>query len=151
MTEGATHHGIRRAREEVAAAALLLEHGYTAQAVSRAFHGAFHAAEAALLVLGETRAGHSDVVSAFVRRVVRERALDPVAGQLVRSLFNRAVLADHGYEAVPRDEADAAVDDARVVVAEVEKWLQDPMRSTVADPAQRATRLPARPPRRRPR
>ena len=69
VSDGLTHDGIRRARDEVAAAALLLEHGFHAPAVSRAFHGAFHAAESALLVLGETRADYSDVVSAFVRRV----------------------------------------------------------------------------------
>lgn len=143
-----THDGIRRAREEVAAAALLLEHGFTTQAVSRAFHAAFHAAEAALLVLGETRADYSDVVSAFVRRVVRERALDADAGRLLRSLFNRAMLADHGYEPVPVDEAATAVEDARTVVTEVEKWLQDPHRSSIAAPGSVATRQPARPPRR---
>lgn len=149
MSDGSTHDGMRRARDEIAAAALLLEHGFTAQAVSRAFHAAYHAAESALLVLGETRGGHSDVVSAFVRRVVRERALDPVAGRLLRSLFNRAVLADQSYAPVPCAEAETAVDDARTVVAEVEKWLQDPARSAGPEPGRDAGRLPARPPRRR--
>ena len=81
-------------------------------ALSRSFHAAFFAAEAALLVLGETRAQHSDVVSAFVRRVVRERALDPRAGRLLRSLFNRYWLADHTYEETPQAEAESAVADA---------------------------------------
>ena len=65
-------------------------------AVSRAFHAAFFAAETALLVLGETRAQHSDVVSAFTRRVVRERNLDPRAGRLLRALSNRLVGILHG-------------------------------------------------------
>ena len=141
------HSGIARAREEIDAATLLLDNGFTTQALSRAFHGAYHAAETALLVLGETRGDFSDVVSAFVRRVVRERALDPESGRLLRSLFNQSLLADHGYEPVPATEAGAAIAAATTVVVEVEKWLADPGRSA----ARRgdATPMPAKPPRRR--
>lgn len=142
------HSGMQRAREEIDAATLLLDNGFTTQALSRAFHAAYHAAETALLVLGETRGDFSDVVSAFVRRVVRERALDPEAGRLLRALFNQALLADHGYEPVPAEQATAAVMNASTVVAEVEKWLADPDRSSPHDSA--ATRMPAKPPRRRP-
>lgn len=143
-----TQTGIARARTELAAAALLSEHGFAAAAVSRAFHAAFFAAETALLVLGETRAQHSDVVSAFVRRVVRERALDPHAGRLLRSLFNRYWLADHSYEETPDAEAASALEDARYVVEAVVEWLAEPARSGPPDPGSTATRLPARPARR---
>ncbi|AEA28755.1 HEPN domain protein [Pseudonocardia dioxanivorans CB1190] len=139
---------MQRAHEEIDAATLLLDNGFTTQALSRAFHAAYHAAETALLVLGETRGDYSDVVSAFVRRVVRERALDPEAGRLLRALFNQTLLADHGYEPVPADEATRAVANACTVVAEVEKWLADPGRSAAR--RGEATRLPAKPPRRRP-
>lgn len=143
-----TQTGIARARTELAAARLLTENGFAAAAVSRAFHAAFFAAETALLVLGETRAQHSDVVSAFVRRVVRERALDPHAGRLLRSLFNRCWLADHSYEETPDAEAVAALDDAQYVLTAVVDWLAAPARSSPPDPGGTATRLPARPPRR---
>ncbi|RZT89218.1 uncharacterized protein (UPF0332 family) [Pseudonocardia sediminis] len=141
--------GIARARQELAAARLLTENGFTAAAVSRAFHAAFYAAETALLVLGETRAQHSDVVSAFVRRVVRERALEPQAGRLLRSLFNRYWLADHSYETTPDAEAVAALTDATFVVDAVVDWLAAPERSSppaVGNGA--ATRMPAKPSRR---
>ena len=143
-----TQTGIARARTELAAARLLSENGFAAAAVSRAFHAAFYAAETALLVLGETRTKHSDVVSAFVRRVVRERALDPRAGQLLRSLFNRYWLADHSYETTPDDEAAAALQDATFVVEAVVAWLAEPERSSPPDPGNGATRKPARPARR---
>jgi uncharacterized protein (UPF0332 family) len=139
--------GIARARQELGAARLLRDGGYPAQAVSRAFHAACFAAEAALGALGETRDRPSDVVSAFVRRVVRERAMDPVSGRLLRSLFNRAALADRTFAAVPGDEADAALADAELVVAKVGEWLDDPARSTPGEGG--ATRLPARPAKRR--
>jgi hypothetical protein len=60
-----------RADEELAAARLLANGGFAAQAVSRAYYGAFYAAEAVLLELGETRSKHSGVVAAFVRLVVQ--------------------------------------------------------------------------------
>ena len=142
-----TRPGMARARSELAAARLLAEHEFTAAAVSRSFHAAFYAAETALLVLGETRAQHSDVVSAFVRRVVRERALDPQAGRLLRSLFNRHWLADHSYETTPDSEAKSALEDATYVVEAVVDWLAEPA-SNPPDPTDGAGRVPSRPPRR---
>ncbi|MFC5996098.1 hypothetical protein ACFQE5_17980 [Pseudonocardia hispaniensis] len=141
--------GIARARAEVAAAALLRDHGFGAQAVSRSFDAAFHAAETALFVLGETRSEHSDVISAVVRRLVRERALDPRAARLLRSLFNRATLADRCYDPVPPAEAAAAVEDAACAVHLIAEWIDDPDRSAVRGLGRDATRLPVRPARRR--
>lgn len=145
----ASRPGIARARTELEAARLLATHGFADAAVSRAFHAAFRAAETALLVLGETRAEHSDVVSAFVRRVVRERSLDPRAGRLLRSLFNRRGLADHSDVPAPATEARSAVDDAGYVIDAVARWLAEPALSGPPDPGNGAVRHPARPARRR--
>lgn len=149
MSRSAHPPGITRARTELEAARLLVAHGYADAAVSRAFHAAFRAAETALLVLGETRAEHSDVVSAFVRRVVRERALDPEAGRLLRSLFNRRALADHSDAPAPAAEAGAALADAEFVVDAVAHWLAEPALSSPPDPGEGAVRHPVRPARRR--
>lgn len=145
----ASRAGIARARTELEAARLLACHDYADAAVSRAFHAAFRAAETALLVLGETRAEHSDVVSAFVRRVVRERALDPAAGRLLRSLFNRRGLADHSDVPAPPAEAAAALADAAFVIDAVADWLAEPSLSSPPDPGDGAVRHPVRPARRR--
>ncbi|ALE75551.1 MULTISPECIES: HEPN domain-containing protein [unclassified Pseudonocardia] len=146
--ERRTRSGMARARTELGGARVLAEHGFTDAAVSRSFHAAFRAAETALLVLGETRAEHSDVVSAFVRRVVRERSLDPRAGRLLRSLFNRRGLADHSDVGAPEREAKSALDDAAFVIDAVESWLAEPSLSRPPDAVEGATRRPARPPRR---
>ena len=141
--------GMARARAELAAAELLAGQGFADAAVSRSFHAAFYAAETALLVLGETRAQHSDVVSVFVRRVVRERSLDPRAGRMLRSLFNRFWLADRTYVDTPRCEADAALRDAASVVDAVTAWLAEPGLSHPPEATGGATRMPAKPRRRR--
>ena len=56
--------GLDRARDELAAAQLLIDNDLLAQAVSCAFQAARHAAEAALLVLGEARSEPAQVVPA---------------------------------------------------------------------------------------
>lgn len=139
--------GIARARQDLGAATLLAEGGYPAQSVARAFRAACAAAESALGALGETRDEPSDVVSAFVRRVVRERAMAPECGRLLRSLFNRAVLAERTYGPVPEAEAHASLADAATVVDLVVEWLDDTARS--GPRAGEATRRTVRPARRR--
>ena len=139
--------GMARARRELAAAELLAGSGFAGQAVVAATRAALESAQVALAALDETRDKPSDVVSAYVRRVVRERAMDPVTGRKLRSLLNRAALAERSWAAVPVEEARAALADATLVVKEVDEWLDDPARS--APPRTGATRRTVRPLKRR--
>lgn len=91
--------------------------------MSRSYYAAFYAAEAALSALGETRSKHSGVVAAVAQVAVRRHGLDPQAGRLLRSLFDRRSQADYGLTAVPPREAAIAVEDAERVVDLVEAWL----------------------------
>jgi uncharacterized protein (UPF0332 family) len=111
--------GLDRCREELAAARLLADKGFEAQAVSRAYF----VAETALLALGETRSKHSGVISAFVNRLVRGGDLEDGTGRSLRSLFERRNEADHSPVDVPLEEAAAAIRDADRVVRAVEVWL----------------------------
>lgn len=113
---------LSRSRQELAAAQLLIDNGFPAQAVSRAYHAAFYAAEAALLQIDEVRSRHSGVIAAVGRHLVAERGLDPEAGRLLRSLFERRSRADYETEAVPLAEGRRAVSDATVVVEAIEVW-----------------------------
>jgi uncharacterized protein (UPF0332 family) len=115
--------GLDRCREELAAARLLADKGFEAQAISRAYFAAFFAAETALLALGETRSKHSGVISAFVHLVIRRGQIDEEAGRLLRSLFERRNEADYSPVDVPFEEAEAAIRDADRVVGAVEEWL----------------------------
>lgn len=129
--------GIARAREELFAAHLLATTGFAAQAVALAFRSALAAAEAALLLIDRKPDPHpAAVVSAFVVGVVRERGLDPRAGRLLRSLFNRAEQAD-ADGAVPQPEAPTAIADATVVVDIVADWIEGSRRAAERRPAGR--------------
>lgn len=126
--------GIARAREELFAAHLLSTTGFAAQAVLQAFQAAVSGAEAALLLLDRAPGpDHGAVVSAFLRHVVRERGLDPVAGRHLRSLHNRAAQAN-ADGAVPQPEAPLAVADATVVVDLVDAWIDTSIRVATTRP-----------------
>ncbi len=114
---------ITRAHEEIAAAWVLHEAGFAAQAVSRAYYGAFYAAEAALLHVGETRSKHSGVIAAFVQLVVLDAGCDEQAGRLLRDLFERRGQADYSADPVPVDEGERAAVDAATVVTLIEAWI----------------------------
>lgn len=116
---------LERAWTELAASEVLVAAGFGAQAVSRAYFGAFYAAEAALLVLGETRSKHSGVVAAFIMLVVRDGGLDEDVGRRLRSLFESRNEADDASEAVPDEEARRAIEDARTFVDAVSEWCRN--------------------------
>jgi uncharacterized protein (UPF0332 family) len=112
------------AQDEIASARHLVSGGYAGQAVSRSYYGAFYAAEAALLALGETRSKHSGVISAFERLVVREGGLDPAVSAQLRSLFRRRNEADYGRIDPGAARAQRAIADAERVVDAVAAWLR---------------------------
>jgi uncharacterized protein (UPF0332 family) len=114
---------LERGNDDLAAAGHLAKAGFSAQAVSRTYYAAFHAAEAALLALGETRSKHSGVVAAFGRLVVRGGGFDEEVGRLLRSLFERRNEADYGGITATQEAADAAIRDAERFVGAVEAWL----------------------------
>ena len=115
--------GIDRAREDLFAAHLLATTQFAAQAVGLAHHAALEAADAALFALDRVSPPEpAAMLAAFLRHVVRERGLDPMAGRLLRSLHNRAALALDD-SAVPPDEGHHAIADASTVVDAVDDWL----------------------------
>jgi uncharacterized protein len=117
---------LRRARQEVAAARHLADGGFAAQAISRAYYGAFYAAEAALHLLGETRSKHAGVIAAFVQLLIKTGEVEPQVGRLLRSLFDRRGGADYDWvDPPPEAEAEAAIRDAEEVVGAVEAWLRN--------------------------
>ena len=117
--------GLERARTELRAAQLLADNGFAAQAVSRAYFAAFYAAEAALERVGEVRSKHAGVVAATAQVLVGRHGLEPEAGRLLRSLFERRSHADYDVGATPPAEGRAALTDATQVVEAIERWVDE--------------------------
>jgi len=116
--------GLARSRKELESAKLLAQGEFAEQAISRAYFGAFYAAEAALLSLGEARSKHAGVIAAFGRLVIREGGFDERTGRLLRSLFDRRNAADYGTFPVPPEEAETAISDAERFVEAVADWIR---------------------------
>ena len=73
--------------------------------------------------LGKTRSKHSGVVSALAQIAIRQHGLNPQAGRLLRSLFDRRSLADYGLTSVAVTEGEVAAVDAEEVVTYIEAWV----------------------------
>jgi uncharacterized protein (UPF0332 family) len=123
-----TDDPLKSSHEELAAARHLVEGGFPAPAISRAYFAAFRAAEAALSALGETCSKHSGVISAFARRVVKVGGLDEETGRTLLSLFTRRNQADYTPIEVPPAEATTAIEDAERFVNAAAGWLDEPPR-----------------------
>ena len=113
-----------RAAQDLAAARLLIEQGFAAQASSRAYYAAFHAARAALCELGEEPATHGGLIGRFGQRVVLEGGIDRQVGKLLGRLFDERNDADYSLLDVPAQDAEADVDDAERFVTAVERWIK---------------------------
>jgi uncharacterized protein (UPF0332 family) len=112
-----------RGRQELKAAEALLEAGFPAQAVSHAYLAGFHAASAALAVLGEVPATSSGVISAFGRHVVGEDGVDHETGRVLRRLYEDRNDIENGLVEAPVEEARVAVADASRFVEATASWI----------------------------
>jgi uncharacterized protein len=113
-----------RGRQELEAAEALLEAGFPAQAVSRAYLAAYHAASAALSVLGELPATSAGMISAFGRHVVGENGVDHETGRVLRRLYEAGREVDYGLVDPPPEEARGAVEDAGRFVEATAAWIE---------------------------
>jgi uncharacterized protein (UPF0332 family) len=118
---------VERSQEELKAARVLLDAGLPAQALSRAYFAAYHAAAGALLVLGETPATHVDVISSFTRRL--GEGLEDGAARSLRKLFEDRNDVDYALAAAPREEAERAITAAKGLVDATARWMEERVRA----------------------
>jgi len=116
---------LERGRTELAAARVLADQRFAAQAVAHAYYAAFFAAESALLALGETRSKHSGVISAFGQLVVKTGGAVAETGPILRKLFELRNEAMYDTTKVQDDRASTAIADAERFLAAVDRWLTE--------------------------
>ncbi len=108
---------IARGTDSLEAAEILLAAGKLADAVSRAYYGAFHSARALSLTLGEEPVTHAGVERLLHRDLVRGGALDPDVARLFGRLQKAGTDADYTSEIVfTRHGAEDEVAAARTFV-----------------------------------
>lgn len=86
---------IQKARESLAAAALLLEQGYADFAVSRGYYAMFYAAEAALLSQGLAFSKHAGVIAAFGQHLAKPGHLPRHLHRYLLDAFDARQISDY--------------------------------------------------------
>ena len=115
MTEAAAL--LARAARDLDDARYLLEDSRALAAVNRAYYACFHAAQAALLTVGEAPTTHKGVVLRFAYHFVRTRTVASETGAFLAYALNARTAAD--YDAL----SDADVRGAADLLADTERFL----------------------------
>jgi uncharacterized protein (UPF0332 family) len=113
---------VERSQEELRAARVLLDAGLPAQALSRAYFAAYHAAGAALEVLGETPSSPVNLVASFSRHV--GDGLADGSARTLRKLFEDRNDVDYTLAAAAPEEAQRAIADAERFVEATAGWME---------------------------
>jgi uncharacterized protein (UPF0332 family) len=113
---------VERSQEELRAARVLLDAGLPAQAVSRAYFAAYHAAGAALEVLGETPSSPVNLVASYNRHV--GGGLQDGSARTLRKLFEDRNDVDYALAAAAPEEAQRAIADAEGFVEAAASWME---------------------------
>ncbi len=117
---------VERGTASLESAEILLAAGMLADAVSRAYYGAFHFARALLLTLGEEPISHAGVERLLHRDLVRAGSLDPSIARQFGRLQKMRQDADYTAEVVFTEP------DARQDVAAAQQFVTEARRILVA-------------------
>ncbi|MBL7163770.1 MAG: HEPN domain-containing protein [Anaerolineales bacterium] len=114
------------AQEMLEAAQLMLDNGFYASAVNRAYYGVFYAANALLATKRLARNKHSGVISAFRGYFVKTGFIEDEYSDTYGRLFDDCHISDYDMnDAVEDEQIFVDVDDARRFVARMAKYLTE--------------------------
>ncbi len=106
------------AREDLRAARFNLDQGFVRVAISRAYYAAFHAAQAALLTVGEVPKTHAGVRGRFNKHFIVTGHISIAVGAMLTEAEQMRNQAD--YNALTIFDAHAAAD----LIADVETFVE---------------------------
>lgn len=114
------------ARADLAAAHRDLDAGAPRHAASHAYYAAFHAASAALLVIGLSPKSHVGLRALFSKRFIKDGPLPPSRGRDFSRLARLRHDADYEVgRTVRHDDAERAIRDAAVIVDDLASWVEE--------------------------
>lgn len=86
------------ADKKIEVAEKLFELTYFDDATSRAYHGMFHTAKAALLSIGVEAESHAGVVNQFSQHFIKTRQLEKRYGRMLSLVMRARDLSDYGLK-----------------------------------------------------
>ncbi len=115
---------LARAHDCLAVIPSLIDEGYNAFAVERAYYACFHAASALLATRDLGFSKHSAVISTFGKEFAAPRLIDPLHHETLSDLFEARLDVTYRFEAPPsQEEARKSERRATEFVAAVEEFL----------------------------
>jgi uncharacterized protein (UPF0332 family) len=124
MTEGNRHANslmeLKRARDSLASAELLMKAGMFDDAVTRMYYAAFHHASAALLILGVQVESHQGLRTMVALHLVKPGLVPVETSMLLTALFDHRNQAD--YDRTVNMDAAAAEEDWQALLRLVESF-----------------------------
>ena len=120
-------HRFDRARDDLETAHVDLDASKWRGAVNRAYYAVFHMASAALLWLGEERAKHSGVQSAFGSALVNAGLIEPEYAKILAQARREREQQDYEFPPKPMTEEKARqiVKDCEQLFARLERYLRE--------------------------
>lgn len=116
---------VLRARENLAAAKLLMQEGMSNIAASRAYYAMFYIAEALLLQRGQVYSSHSAVIAAYGKEFARTKELDPKFHRYLIASQNTRWIGDYGMEEnVSAQDTKQAIEWAEEFIDLAENYLR---------------------------
>lgn len=106
---------LERSDRNLQAARVLLEHGFHEEVFPLAFHAGENAVREVLSAMGLTSKTHASTLREFGRLLI-ERGLDKQAGAALNRLLRGRQDVTYGWGEVSGEDAERAVEDARVVI-----------------------------------
>ncbi len=113
-----------RAKTTLAAARLLSDNNYPAEAVSRAYYATFYAATALLHSEGITVAKHSAVISQVGQHFAKTGRLTPRLHRILLDMFDERQSADYSGTSFSDERVTVDYQNAEEFVAAVQDYLE---------------------------
>lgn len=116
---------IKKAKDNLEAAELLVEEGFIDIAASRAYYSMFYLAEVLLMRKGLNFSSHSAVIAAFGKEFAKTGELSPQYHQNLIKAQSIRQISDYGYdEPLPVDDVKEVIRWAKEFYQGVEIYLQ---------------------------
>jgi uncharacterized protein (UPF0332 family) len=116
---------LARAEQALEAARTLAEHGYPADALSKAYYAMFYAASAVLSTEGLSVSKHSAVMALLGEQFAKPGRIEPGLHRMLIDMFDERQVADYGVEiAITQERAEAGLRVAAEFVEAIKSYLE---------------------------
>lgn len=116
---------LAKSDEKLRSAASLMKAGYHGDAVSRAYYAVFHAAQAALLTVGEQADTHRGLVALFGLLLIKTGKIEARYGRFLANLKDDREQSDYEvFAQIDRAMARRAIREARSFVRRIARLIR---------------------------